>query len=118
MAVTRQQLRKALDLVEQATGDLVADKTFHHAVLTRLRQTEWPADLESLVKKIGKKAATTASTKRINGVTLDQRRKASLEGLVLHYAGQSPGLFPLASVQAIRNKLADHGGPKFHGPWP
>lgn len=92
MAVTRQQLCQALDLVEAATSELVADRTFHHAVRTRLGQMERPADLNALAARVGKKAGTTkapTSIKGMNGVTLDQRGKASLESLVLHYAKQS-----------------------------
>lgn len=120
MAVTRQQLCQALDLVEAATKELVAVGVFHHAVLTRLRQTARPANLEALSTKIWKKASTTRTptSRRMNGVALDQRGKASLESLVLHYAQQSPELFPPASVQMIRNKLSGHNGPKFRGPWP
>lgn len=103
------------------TAELVADRTFHHAVLTRLRQTERPLDLKALAAKLLKKASKTktpTSSKGMNGVTLDQKGKASLESLVLHYAKESPGLFPQATVQIVRRKLSDHNGPKFHGPWP
>jgi hypothetical protein len=46
------------------------------------------------------------------------KREASLESLVLHYAKQFPDLFPSVTVKIVRNKLSDHNGPKFHGPWP
>lgn len=122
MAVTtHQQLCQALDLVEAATAELVDDGIFHHAVLTRLRQTERPLHLKALAVKICKKASTTktpTSNKGMNGVTLDQKGKASLESLVLHYAKQFPDLFPSVTVKIVRNKLSDHNGPKFHGPWP
>jgi len=54
----------------------------------------------------------------MNGLTLDQKGKASLEALVLHYAQLSPGLFPSEIVQAVRGKFAPQNGPKFRGPWP
>ncbi len=75
------------------TAELVADRTFHHAVLTRLRQTERPLDLKALAAKLLKKASKTktpTSSKGMNGVTLDQKGKASLESLILHYAMESP----------------------------
>lgn len=120
MAITRQQLCQALDLVELATKELVEARVFHHAVLNRLRQTVRPADLKALAAKICRKASTTktSSTKGMNGVALDQRGKASLESLVLHYASQAPDLFPPVSVQMIRCKLSGHNGPRFQGPWP
>ena len=74
-----------------------------------------------LATKISNKASTIrkpASGRGMNGVTLDQRGKASLESLVSHYAKQDPGLFSSATVQMVGKKLPGHRGPKFHGPWP
>jgi len=121
MAVTSQRWRRALDLVEGATSDLVMTGTFHHGVLVRLRLTRWPTELNALAAKICKKATTTnapTSKRGMNGVELDRIGKASLESLVLHYAKESPALFPYTSVRAISEKFANHGGPKFQGPWP
>lgn len=121
MPVSTAQLRQALDIVEKATAELVRDGTFHHGALTRLRQIQWPSDTKELAKKIAKKASTLKVSPNgagMNGVTLDQRGRASLEALVLHYEAQSHGLFPDKAVRAIRSKLAAHHGPKFHGSWP
>jgi len=68
---------------------------------------------------------TVTQTKRpgtskagMNGVTLDQREKPSLEVAGLHYAKQAPGLFTTATVQTVYSKLSGHNGPRFQGPWP
>jgi hypothetical protein len=121
MLVTAERLSKALDLVQRATAELVADKTFHHGALTRLRQLDRPPDVRALARKIGKKASAPKKGPTgagMNGLTLDRRGKASLEALVLHYAQLSPGLFPSAILQIVRNKFAAQNGPKFLGPWP
>jgi hypothetical protein len=105
--------------VEQTTAELVADKTFHHGALTRLKQFKRPSDVKALAKKICKKAATSrngTSGAGMNGLTLDQRDKASLESLVLHYAKESPYLFKPEIVQAVRNKFGAQSGPQFQGP--
>lgn len=107
--------------MQNATEDLVAEKIFHHAVLTRLRQWELPADLKALAQKIGKKASTTKRERGgagMNGLALDHRGKASLESLVLHYAKRAPGLFPQEYIKAVSEKFAAYNGPKFQGPWP
>jgi hypothetical protein len=120
--VTRQQLCQALDLVEVATKELVDDKTFHHSVLTRLRQWHRPDNLKALTKEISRKAASPprkgAGGAGMNGLTLDERGKPSLESLLLHYAEVDAGLFPEAAVDSVRNKFGPRDGPKFHGPWP
>ena len=121
MLIAKDRLCSALDVVQQATAELVADKTLHHGALTRLRQLERPPDVRALAKKIGRKASapkkgTTGAG--MNGLTLDQKGKASLEALVLHYAQLPPGLFPSEIVQAVRSKFAPQNGPKFRGPWP
>ena len=119
--ITRDQLCKALDRVEEATAELVHDRTFHHAVLTRLKQWQRPHDMKSLAEKIVSKAAKArlkGSGAGMNGITLDQRGKASLESLVLYYDALDTGLFDQSKVQLVRNKFAGHNGPKFRGPWP
>jgi hypothetical protein len=122
MPVTWQQLCQALDRVEEATADLVADRTFHHGVLTRLRLWQRPDDLKALTKKISVKAKSPLRTAPggagMNGVTLDKRGKPSLESLVLHYAEVDAGLFPQTAVEAVRSRFTPHHGPRFRGPWP
>lgn len=121
MPVTRDQLCKALDHVEEATADLVGDGTFHHAVLTRLKQWQRPDDVKDLAKKIISKAARTrlkGSGAGMNGTILDQRERASIESLVLYYNGIDSRLFDQSKVQLVRKKLAGHNGPRFRGPWP
>jgi len=120
--VTRQQLCQALDRVEAATKDLVDDKTFHHSVLTRLRQWHRPDNLEALTKGISRKASSPprkgAGGAGMNGLTLDKRGKPSLESLLLHYAEVDDDLFPKAVVDSVRSKFGPSDGPKFRGPWP
>lgn len=121
MSITRDQLCKALDRVVEATAELVDDGTFHYAVLTRLKQWQRPDDVKALAGEIISKAEKTrlqSSGAGMNGITLDQRVKASLESLVLHYDALDARLFDQSKVQLVRNKFAGHNGPRFRGPWP
>jgi hypothetical protein len=121
MYVSSQQLCAALDLVVAATAELVSDKTFHHAALTRLKQLNRPSDVKQLAEKIGKKASTAKRSSTgagLNGLMLDERGKPSLEALVLHYAQRDRCLFSDAVVQAVRNKFAPARGPRYQGHWP
>jgi uncharacterized protein with HEPN domain len=121
---TPDRMRKALEVVVQASQRFRQDGLFEQGVLNRLNSWKacLPCDDCAFVREVVEKAAAreTGTGADYNGVALDERGMASLESLVLHYSQHAAELFrglePL--IEQIRAKPAPHGGPKYRGPWP
>lgn len=121
---TPDRMRKALQVVVQASERFRQDGLFEQGVLNRLNR--WiaclPCDDRAFVREVVEKSAAqqTGTGADYNGVALDERGMASLESLALYYSQHGTELFrglePL--IERIRAKLAPHGGPKCTGPWP
>jgi len=120
--VTVEQLHRALYVVRVATVEFVDLRFFQPGVLARLDRwiSGLPSERVALAISIslmaGQKYSGTGAD--INGVALDEKGKASLESLVLHYDRLELGLFPESTLVPIREKLAVHHGPRYLGPWP